>query len=269
MHRILTLFTIFFISLFSHTALAATVPCLKMQANPSVVGEALVATYDTCEAGDKPLQGLSTNDHVQLYARWYHPSDDGGIVGNDVIDAGKYKSGLVWSDVAAMCKGKCEGFTPSHVQTREGQVCVKLVNGKYTPYDYSPAAASCIVIGYQCIFDVQNASIIFPEGSVSDLNGQRQGTNVNLQCGGDTDVRYTLKSSQSTISEGNTITLYSGADGNITGKIFIDDKPFTAGGLVFNENGGSNLHEISVTLNIDGKPVGQHAGSFILVSEIQ
>lgn len=268
MYRALTLFTILFISLFAHTALAATVPCLKMQANPGEVGQTVVATYDTCEAGDEPLQYPSTG-YVQLYARWYHPDTDNGAVGPDILSLGKYTSGMKWSDVTTMCKGKCEGFMPSHVQQKVGQICVKLINDDREPYDYSPATASCIVVGNECDFDALNASITFPEGSVSDLNGQRQGTNVNLQCGDDADVRYTLKSSTSTISEGNTVTLYSGTDGSITGKIFIDDKPFTASGLVFNENAGSNQHEISVTLNINGKPVGQHAGSFILVSEIQ
>lgn len=269
--------TAFFLLLSCSTmsfSFAATVPCLKMQANPGNVGDTIVATYDTCDAGDQPVPAPADGKNIYLSARFYHPEDDNGAVTADNILVGNWKSGMYWSDVADMCKGKCEGFTATHVQQKVGQICVKMIENRYNDatYKYSPAAGSCIVVGNECDFESQQEDITFPPGAVDQLNGATQGVNVSMQCGGNAEVRYDLKadaSSQTHIDDDNEIEIYSGKDGNITGRVFMDNKPFSDDGIFYNEYAGTNSHEITVTLNVTGAPIGEHSVSFILVSEIQ
>lgn len=272
MQRALILLILLLGIAFTDLSFAAKLPCFNMQDNPGQVGETLTATYDTCEGADQPIASPGGDKAIQLYPRWYHIENNAGAIGAESMFVGYWYPGMTWATVADWCSNKCAGWLVSHVQQKTGQICIQLVqqtNPNTDIYQASPAPPTCIVVGNECDFDTPNTSINFPTGSVNDLQGTTQATTVNLQCGDDADVRYTLRNSQSTITDGNNISLYSGSDGKITGQIFIDGHPFTTEGIVFNESSGNNPHEIGVTLNINGEPVGEHTGSFILVSEIQ
>jgi hypothetical protein len=222
------------------------------------VGDILQANIKLCEAVDSQLVPPTTGN-VQIAFWWYHPDSAGAVIGKEILDMGKYEEGMKWSDLANKCQNgvDCGSFIASHTQALPGQICAQLVENGSTS-NISPGPPGCIVVGNECSFESSNYAIEFGTHQNSEVNGLSKNITVNVQCGFDTDVKFSLETADSTV--------YEGKDGKLEAIFYLDDKKLSSTPINLTERMGNNSHVLKTVLSSTGFITGVFSKSFVIIA---